>query len=332
MLGVHFPETDIDVICIFRQKFVAMNDFFTDFVKTISHEDQTEFTQICIIGQARVPIIKFKLFEVQFDVLFASVDDFSSIKRIIDKPNFKQADQNQIKEEWRRLSETTQNSFYGRIACNNLKRVVGSDIFKLVLRAVRFWAMQRGLYSTNMGYFSGITLAVMVAKICQDFAGLEPACLLYKFFDFYAEFAWREPVCIVTEQKRKSKLRIEHLDAVDQFSNDVMVVLTPNDQLRNTAYRVNDHNFYAICQELQRAQQIVHKLAPKSLIRHEPTQRPREVLTVDVDEDSDNLMTGKQRHLEDMNEIEAGKSFGAGSDSEPCGHDNPLQSIDTEEP
>ena len=126
-----------------------------------------------------------------------------------------------------------------------------------MLKAVRFWAMCRGLYSTNFGYFSGITLAVMVAKICQDFKGLEPCCLLYKFFDFYAEFAWREPVCIVTENKRKSHLSMENIEAIDKFSNDVMVVLTPNDQLRNTAYRVTDHNFYIISQELKRAQQIM---------------------------------------------------------------------------
>lgn len=75
------------------------------------------------------------------------------------------ADSAQYKEEWRRLSETTQNSLYGRIACNNLKTIAGNAVFKLVLRAVRFWAMRRGLYSTNFGYFSGITLAVLVAKV-----------------------------------------------------------------------------------------------------------------------------------------------------------------------
>ena len=31
------------------------------------------------------------------------------------------------------------------------------------------------------------------------------------------------------DKKRKSHLSMEKIDAVDQFSNDVMVVLTPND-------------------------------------------------------------------------------------------------------
>lgn len=49
MLGVHFPDTDIDVICIFKAKYITMQEFFTDFVKTISHEG-SEFSNICIIG------------------------------------------------------------------------------------------------------------------------------------------------------------------------------------------------------------------------------------------------------------------------------------------
>jgi poly(A) polymerase len=205
------------------------------------------FTNICEVESARVPIIKFSLYEVQFDVLFAALDDLKHLKRLIKGKQIGN-------EEWRRLSEASQNSLYGRIACDNLKTIAGSFTFKLVLKAVRFWAMRRGLYSTNFGYFSGITLAVMVAKICQDFPGLEPSCLLYKFFDFYAEFAWREPVSVVLDKKRISQLSMAHIDAIDQFSNDVMVVLTPNGQLRNTAYRVNDHNFYIISQELKRAQ------------------------------------------------------------------------------
>ena len=69
------------------------------------------------------------------------------------------------------------------------------DNFRLVLKAVRFWAMQRGLYSVNVGYFGGITLAVLVGKVFQDnHQDLEAACMLYKFFETYAESGWREPV------------------------------------------------------------------------------------------------------------------------------------------
>lgn len=51
-----------------------------------------------------MPIIKFTLSGFQFDVLFAAVDDFKFVKRVL---NQKMADSAQYKEEWRRLSETT---------------------------------------------------------------------------------------------------------------------------------------------------------------------------------------------------------------------------------
>lgn len=96
-------------------------------------------------------------------------------------------------EFFRKLSDLTQNSFYGRIGCDNILSVV-SKHFTLFLKCVRFWALRRGLYCVDFGYFSGITLAVMTAKVCQENPDSMPSCLLFKFFDKYAESDWREPV------------------------------------------------------------------------------------------------------------------------------------------
>lgn len=97
MLDVHFPDTDIDVILVFRSKFVTQSDFFTDFVKKIQLLDI--FTNICEVESARVPIIKFSLFDVQFDVLFAAVDDLRHLKKFIK--------QDHHNDDWRRLSEAS---------------------------------------------------------------------------------------------------------------------------------------------------------------------------------------------------------------------------------
>jgi poly(A) polymerase Pap1 len=87
--------------------------------------------------------------------------------------------------------------------------------------------------------------------------------LLYKFFDRYAESGWREPVQI-NFRKKAQNLVASHLDALDRISKDVMVVLAPIDQIKNTAYRVTDHTFQTICQELRRAKNIMIKLLPRS--------------------------------------------------------------------
>ena len=154
-----------------------------------THED---FSDVLLIQQARVPIIKFVLNGIQFDVLFAAIEDPKRLGNLLKKLTNLGA--NHV-EGFKDLSETTQSSLFGKIACQNILRSVpNKSTFKIALRAVRFWAMQRGLYNVNCGYFCGITLAVMVGKICQENPDLDVACLLYKFFEQYAESGWREPV------------------------------------------------------------------------------------------------------------------------------------------
>jgi poly(A) polymerase len=97
----------------------------------------------------------------------------------------------------------------------------------MALRVIRFWALRRGLYSVNAGYFSGITLSVMVAKICQENPDLYAADLIFKFFETYSDSDWREPVKL--NLKQSSSLNANHLSALDRISTDVMVVLVPID-------------------------------------------------------------------------------------------------------
>ncbi len=89
-----------------------------------------------------------------------------------------------------------------------------SKHFTLNLQCVRLWAIRRGLYSVNFGYFSGITLAVMTARVCQDNPDSMPSCLLYKFFDKYAESDWREPVQLNLKQRAQG-LQASYLNALD---------------------------------------------------------------------------------------------------------------------
>jgi poly(A) polymerase Pap1 len=122
---------------------------------------------------------------------------------------------------------------YGRIASDNLLSAVSynESTFRLVLRCVRFWALRRGVYSVNCGYFSGITLSVLVARVCQDYPDLHASCIIYKFFEKYSNSDWREPVQLNSKGRKGNckNLNSSHLNALNQISNDVMVVLVPID-------------------------------------------------------------------------------------------------------
>lgn len=54
----------------------------------------------------------------------------------------------------------------------------------------------------------------MTARVCQDNPDSMPSCLLYKFFDKYAESDWREPVQLNLKQRAQG-LQASYLNALD---------------------------------------------------------------------------------------------------------------------
>ena len=62
MLNVHNPGTDIDVILVFRQKYISEKEFQGSFVKYV--QSQPDFHDLLSISQAKVPIIKVYLGDI----------------------------------------------------------------------------------------------------------------------------------------------------------------------------------------------------------------------------------------------------------------------------
>lgn len=64
--------------------------------------------------------------------------------------------------------ETTVRSLNGtRVADSILRLVPQHEPFKLALRLIKMWCKNRGLYSNKLGYFGGVQLAILTARICQ---------------------------------------------------------------------------------------------------------------------------------------------------------------------
>lgn len=56
------------------------------------------------------------------------------------------------------------------------------NTFRLALRALRHWAAMRGIYSNVMGYFGGINVAILTAKIAQWYPNASASKLVCSFF------------------------------------------------------------------------------------------------------------------------------------------------------
>ena len=57
--------------------------------------------------------------------------------------------------------------------------------------------------------------------------------LVYKFFEFYSSYEWQNPVTIKFGKKEGVSLN-SWKNALDNVESDLMAILSPNYELRNT--------------------------------------------------------------------------------------------------
>ncbi|EFP00368.1 hypothetical protein CRE_18491 [Caenorhabditis remanei] len=81
--------------------------------------------------------------------------------------------------------------------------VPNRDTFCQSLRAIKLWAKNHGVYSNAMGFFGGITWAILVARTCQLYPNAAPSKIIQKVFLVFSTWNWPSPVIL------------KHFDCVD---------------------------------------------------------------------------------------------------------------------
>ncbi|KAF4670173.1 hypothetical protein FOL47_002160 [Perkinsus chesapeaki] len=98
-----------------------------------------------------------------------------------------------------RVDDATIRSLNGvRVGRYLLEKTPALQVYRVVLRFVKMWAKARGIYSNVMGYFGGVTWAILVSKVLQDNEELATREMeqdavreiLLKFFDFCSTHPW----------------------------------------------------------------------------------------------------------------------------------------------
>ena len=78
------------------------------------------------------------------------------------------------------LDEPSARSINGvRVNHLVLKSVPNPHTFREALRFVKYWAKKRGVQSNILGYFGGITWAILVARVCQLYPNYNSASILH---------------------------------------------------------------------------------------------------------------------------------------------------------
>lgn len=70
-----------------------------------------------------------------------------------------------------------------------------------MLRAVKIWAKNNGIYGNPTGYLGGFAWAVLVANTCMTYPKLNAPAMLAAFFCQYRDWPWPKPVALVDYRK-----------------------------------------------------------------------------------------------------------------------------------
>ncbi|XP_029407061.2 poly(A) polymerase type 3 [Bactrocera dorsalis] len=239
-LGVHHRGADIDALCV-APLYVERTDYFTTFFELL--KQQAEVTECRAVEEAFVPVIKMKFDDIEIDLLFASL----SLKEIPD--DFSLSDNNLL----RNLDPRSVRSLNGcRVTDEILQLVPNVENFRLTLRAIKLWAKKHGIYSNSLGYFGGVTWAMLVARTCQLYPNATAATLVHKFFLVFSRWQWPHPVLL--RQPENVNLRFPvwdpRVNAADRYH--LMPIITPAYPQQNSTFNVLESTKKVIVKELNR--------------------------------------------------------------------------------
>lgn len=173
-LGLVSPGSDIDALCV-APRHISRDAFFQVLVSKLREHPDVE--ELSPVPDAYVPIIKIKLFGIDIDLLFARLS-LTQIPEDLETLS----DDNLLKN----LDDKTVRSLNGcRVADHMLSLVPDPTTFRDALRMTKLWAKRRGIYSNVLGFFGGITWAILVARVCQLYPHYNSAALLKRIFRAY---------------------------------------------------------------------------------------------------------------------------------------------------
>jgi len=94
------------------------------------------------------------------------------------------------------LVQSTTGGLSYEVAQRLLTCVPNAELFRSLLRFVRFWAHKRGIYGREFGFFSGTVWAICCACVCQHCPNLQLPQLVGQFFRIMTTWDWAIPLAI----------------------------------------------------------------------------------------------------------------------------------------
>eukprot|EP00656_Telonema_subtile_P011734 TRINITY_DN15833_c0_g1_i3.p1 TRINITY_DN15833_c0_g1~~TRINITY_DN15833_c0_g1_i3.p1 ORF type:complete len:532 (-),score=145.35 TRINITY_DN15833_c0_g1_i3:13-1608(-) len=184
-LGVAGPDADVDIVCVVP-RHIERADFFGGLVPRLAGHPGVR--ALNAVAEAKVPVLKFYYEEVQIDMLFA---------RLL-APRLHPALDLQDDAVLQGLDEASVSSLNGCRVAHQLLLLVPQPMhsFRLALRFIKAWAVRRNVYSNVQGFFSGVSLAILTARVAQLYPAASASVLVTRFFRLFEQWSWPRPVLL----------------------------------------------------------------------------------------------------------------------------------------
>jgi len=232
-LGVHSPGADIDTLCIGPRNIRREDDFFNVLGDIL--REHPEVTELACVPSAFVPIITFKFADVPIDLVFAQLAESVIL------PGLDLSTESIINS----IDEKSKLSLNGcRVTDSILRLVPEVENFRLTLRAIKYWAKQRCLYSNKLGFLGGVSWALLVAAVCQKYPTAPPSKLLCMFFIMWDSWNWPNAVSINNIKQSGNNM------------NGVMPIITPSYPQQNSTHNTTQSTLYQMKEEFRTSRAI----------------------------------------------------------------------------
>ncbi|XP_055692854.1 poly(A) polymerase type 3 [Lutzomyia longipalpis] len=252
-LGVHHKGADIDALCV-APRNIDRNDYFTSFLDVL--KKQPEVTECRAVEEAYVPVIKMNFDGIEIDLLFARL----TLKEIPE--DFDLRDDMLLKN----LNPKCVRSLNGcRVTDEILRLVPNIENFRLALRTIKLWAKRHGIYSNSMGFFGGVSWAMLVARTCQLYPNAIASTLVHKFFMVFSRWKWPHPILL----KQPDNVNLGFLvwdprvNSSDRYH--LMPIITPAYPQQNSTYNVSISTKKIICNEFERGMKAMDLIVQRKL-------------------------------------------------------------------
>lgn len=252
-LGVHQSGADIDTLCVVPQH-VERIDFFTQFYQLL--QECPEITELTQVPDAYVPVIKMVFCGIPIDLVFARML-LPTIPEDLDL-----LDHSYL----RNLDEKCILSLNGSRTTDEILRLVPNvSTFHAALKCIKVWAKRRAVYGNSMGYFAGVTCAMLVARICQLYPNAAASTIVSRFFRIYEKWEWPQPVLLKPiEDVPYLHMKVWNPRMYPPDRLHRMPVITPAFPSMCSTHNILQSTQMIIQQEFARGRQVMERIEAKS--------------------------------------------------------------------